>query len=135
MISAVTPEQLEMVWPHFLPWVEKGLRHGQGDSLAPCDIYHGIASGQMSFWVAHKNEKLSGGMVLEVNQHPRAKVVFVVLLVGENFDEWVDEMEAALMNYRDINGADSIQASCRKGMVKKLMQRGWKQKAVIMESP
>lgn len=135
MISAVTPEQLDLVWPHFLPMVERGLRHGQGDSLIPADVYEGIASGQMGFWVAHEGEKLSGGMVLEVNQHPRKKVVFVVLLVGEDFDSWVDEMEAALMNYRDINGADSIQASCRKGMVKKLMQRGWKQKAVIMESP
>lgn len=135
MISQVTPDQLPVVWPHFLPWVVKGLRHGQGDSLAPCDLYHSISSGQMAFWVAHEGEDLKGGMILEMNQFPRKKVVFVVILVGTEFESWADEMEAALIGYRDLNGADTIEASCRRGLVKKLLKRGWKQKAVIMEAP
>ncbi len=135
MISKVQPDQLELVWPYFLRWVERGLRHGQGDSLAPCDIYRSILSGAMDFWVSHEGEDLKGGMVLEMNQFPRKKVVFVVMLVGTEFESWVDEMEKALLDYRDINGADSIEASCRRGLVKKLLNRGWTQKAVILEAP
>jgi len=135
MISNVTPDEVDSIWPHFLPFVVKGLKHGQGDSIAPCHVLKAIKAQQMRFWVAHEGENIKGGMVLEVNDFPTKKVVFVVMLLGENFEEWVDEMEAQLKNYRDINGADCIEASCRKGLVKKLMKRGWKQKAVIMECP
>lgn len=135
MISQVSPEQAEVVWPQFLPFVERGLRHGQGDSMAPCHLLHALKSGEMAFWIAHEGEELMGGMILEVNQFPTKKVVFVVMLIGTKFEKWVDEMESALKNYRDINGADCIEASCRKGLVKKLMKRGWSQKAVIMECP
>lgn len=135
MISQVAPEQLDLVWPHFLPLVKRGLRHGQGDSMAPCHILKGIQSGEMNLWIAHQGENLQAGLIYMVNQFPTKKVVFVVMLVGDRMEEWVEEMETMLIQYKESIGADCIEASCRKGLAKKLMERGWKQKAIIMEAP
>lgn len=86
-------------------------------------------------WVYHEGENLKGGMILEVNHFPRKKVVFVVMLVGTDMAEWVDEMEAALIELRDRVNAHCIEASCRNGLVKKLLKRGWTRKATIMQAP
>lgn len=133
MISQVTAEQVDVVWPHFLPMVERGLRHGQGDAMAPCDLLGRIKSGDSVLWIAHEGEDLMAGIILEVVQLPRKKMIFVVMLVGGRWDEWVDEMEFTLLDYKKLIDADCIEASCRDGLVKKLEKRGWGRKATVME--
>jgi len=135
-ISQVQVDQLEQVWPNLLPMVARGLRHGQGDSLAPCDILHSLKSGDMILWIAHEDQTLYGGMVFQVSQSPRKKTVFVVILAGVEFERWANDMQAVLIEYQKGIGADCIEASCRKGMARKLERLlGWKAKAIIMEAP
>ena len=68
--EARTKEDLATVWPLLLPMVQRGLRHGQGDSLAPCDLVRAILSGDMVLWVAHDENSVYGGMVFQISQHP-----------------------------------------------------------------
>ena len=103
--------------------------------MAPCHILQALKQGDMILWICHEDRQIKAGMVLEVNQFPTKKVVFVVILVGQNMDEWVDEMEAMLIRYRDAIEADCIECSARKGLVRKLMQRNWRVKAHILEAP
>lgn len=133
MITQIGPEYIDMVWPKFLPWVERALRHGQGDSLAPCDVLAALKSGMWNFWLIHEGEDLKAGMVLQLCEHPQKRVVFVVMLVGDMSDEWADELEETLLEYKELNNADCIECSCRPGLVKKLKNRGWRTKATIME--
>jgi len=135
VISQIDARQVDCLWPNFLPLVERGLKHGQGDSMAPCHILKGIKAGEMNLWISHNGENLQAGLIYSVNQFPTKKVVFVVMLVGDKFEEWADEMESMLIQYKEAIGADCIEASCRKGLVKKLLMRGWKAKATIMEAP
>jgi hypothetical protein len=133
VISQVTAEQVDVVWPHFLPMVERALRHGQGDAMAPCDVFGKIKSGDWILWIAHEGEDVMAGVVIEVSQFPRKKVVFVVMLVGSRWDEWADDLEKVLLEFKELNHADCIETSCRDGLVKKLGKRGWGRKATIME--
>ena len=127
--------EARLLWPELLPKVERGLAHGQGDSIAPCHILESIVNGDMGMLVAHQGERIQGAAIFEVNQFPTKKVLFVVLVVGEKLLEWIDELEEALKSYRDRVGADCIEASCRDGLVRILSRRGWGRKATIMESP
>lgn len=133
MITQVGPEYMDLVWPQFLPYVERGLRHGQGDSVEPRHILGGLKEGRFALWIAHEGEDIKAGLVFEVNEFPIKKVMFIVMLVGDRWDEWADEMEDTLLQYKEVNDIDCIEASCRAGLVKKLMKRGWKRKATIME--
>ena len=129
MISRTNPE---LVWGHFLPMIEKGLAHGQGDSMAPCHVLEALKSGHMDMLVSHEGEELKGAAIIEITRFPTKLVLFVVLLIGERLSDWVDEMEQALIDYRDAIGADCIEASCRDGLVRVLNKRGWKRKATIL---
>lgn len=135
MISEVKIDQLDTVWPSLLPMVTRGLSHGQGDSMHPCHILDDLKAGNMVLWVSYKGETLEAGMVFEVNEFPAKKVVFVVMLAGERMDDWVEDMEKAILQYCENVGADCIEASCRPGLAKRLEKRGWKRKAVILEAP
>ena len=135
MISQVYPNQLEAVWPVLEPMVKRGLSHGQGDAISPGYILNALIANDMLLWVYHEGEDIKAGMILEVSQFPQKRVVFVVLLIGRNMEEWVDEMESTLFTFQKLIDADCIEASCRDGLVKKLMERGWKRKATILEAP
>ena len=133
MISDVPVNQLPYVWPQILPMIEKGLSHGQGDTYDSDTIYRDILEGKSSLWVVHEGEDVQAGVVFTVITHPKAKKVFVEILAGKNMESWVDQLEGLLSDYKDLIGASCIEASCRKGLAKRLSNRGWKTKAIIME--
>ena len=81
--------------------------------------------------VAHEGEEVFAGGVFSVQNHPAKKTLFVELLAGKDLDSWIDEVEEALKNLKDHLGADTIEASCRKGLTR--MLKNWKPKATIME--
>ncbi len=135
MISYVQPNQVDAVFAQLEPMIGKGLTVGQADSTTPEHFLAEIRRGDAQLWVVHEGEEIKAGIVTAVRVYPTGRKVYVDLLVGRNMDEWVDELEQVLMDYRDLIGAMCVEASCRFGLAKKLGKRGWKRKAVIMEAP
>lgn len=112
---------------------ERGLRHGQGDGTSAAQMLASLYRGESQLWVVHDGPDVKAGVVVSVTEHLAGRKVFVDLLAGEGMAEWVDMVERALCDYRDLVGAKCVEASCRKGLAKRLGSRGWKSKAVIME--
>lgn len=132
IISHVQPEAVDSVWMQLRPMIQKALRTGQGDQTTEGYLLAGIKSGNLLLWAVHDG-KIYAVMILDILQHPAKKVLFVVLIAGEQREKWADKLENSLVEFSRIIGAESIEASCRAGLAKYLGKRGWKQKAVIME--
>ena len=135
MLSQVTAESLDYVWGTLTPMIEKALQTGQGDSETSDSIKESVRAGDSLMWVIHEGKRIQGGIVLAVEQHPTCRKVFIELLAGDGLDEWADELEAKLIEFREFVGASCIEASVRKGLAKFLMNRGWTHKATIVEAP
>lgn len=131
-VSYVPPEEVDFVWEQILPMVERGLSHGQGDCTTPEHLMDAIKRGDMQLWTVHAGNDIYAGMVLEVVKHPAKKTLFVVLLAGREMGQWIEKLERLLIDYGDHIEADAIETSCRNGMARRLEQRGWYKKAVIM---
>ena len=126
---------VDYVWEQMSSQIEKGLRHGQGDSTTSLELKMAIQRGDMTLWVVHEGENIQALIVLSVSVHAAGRKLFVELLAGTGMDEWVGELEGLLKDYRDLLGAFCIEASCRRGLAEKLKRRNWKTKAVVMECP
>lgn len=135
MISAVPPAIVDDVFDKLQKQVAKALSHGQGDGTTEIEMRLAVKAGEMQMWAVHDDEQVYAAMVLSVTQHSTGRKIFVELLVGKNIDDWVADLEALLMDYKELVGAMCIESSCRVGLAKYLKGRGWKTKAVIMEAP
>lgn len=133
MISHVPPESVNTVWASLEPMIKKGLSHGQGDGSSGEPLKQAVINGESMMWVVHEGEHIKAGIVLSVLDGETGKSVFIELLAGNRMHEWVDEVEELLQRYRDYVGAKCIEASCRPGLAKRLMERGWKRKAIVVE--
>jgi len=134
-VEAVPSNAIDDVWPHVLPMVERGLRHGEGDTITSEHVRQSILAGEMHAWAVRDAEGIAAVLIFRVRMDAAGRSLFVVMLAGRDMSEWIDELEEMLMDYRDIIGARCIRASCRLGLARKLAERGWAKKSVIMEAP
>ena len=132
-VSSVPPEMVDYVWSSQLPMIEKALSHGQGDASTSDNVLAEIRSGKNQLWVVHRDMDVIAVIVLSVRSTAVATKVFVELIAGRDITDWSDQVQELLLDFRDLVGADCVEASCRAGLAKYLGSRGWSKKATIME--
>jgi hypothetical protein len=132
-ICEVQTELVPKVWSALAPQIDKALSTGQGDECTPESICAGIGSGLSQMWAIHDGDKLKGCVVVAVEQSAAARKVWVDLMAGEDVHAWEDKLEEVLDGFCRAVGATCVETSARPGLAKLLRNRGWKQKAVIME--
>lgn len=125
--------QVFVVWPSIVDMVERGLRKGQGDSTTSKTLLYQVLIGEYQLWIVHEGEDIYAGIILSVTQHVTGRKVFIHMLAGHSMSIWVDRLEALLKDFMGATGSMCIEASCRHGLAKQLKDRGWREKAVIME--
>lgn len=127
-VSAVAPDSLDIVWAALLPEIRKAMAGGTGVFLR-----EEVRAGNAQMWVIHQGEDIRAGIVVSVMDGETGRKVFIDLLAGKDMLEWVDELESLLRAFKERTGANRIEAGCRPGLAKRLMSRGWKKTAVVME--
>lgn len=80
-------------------------------------FYKQIMEDTKQLWVAIDNEKeeICGAVVTEVVEYPRAKLVNVILLGGNNIKLWKDAMGNAIENFANNEDCYALQSMGRKG--------------------
>lgn len=132
-VSEVMPEQIESVFAAALPMIERALSHGAGDSTTIGDLYRSALSGDITLWAVH-DDSLLAVVMLSVHQYAAKKSLFVDVIAGKELARWQDAVQKLLRECAKLVGADTIEASCRAGLARRLMRGGqWRQKAVLME--
>jgi len=132
-VSSVPKDMVWHVWKSQLDMIEGALSHGQGDSASAHNVLAEIYSGRNILWVVHRGEDIIAVVVLSVKSTSTLKKLFVELIAGKDLPSWSGEVQQLLIDFKDIIGADCIEASCRPGLAKYLGKSGWSQKAIIME--
>ena len=84
-------------------------------------------------WQAHQFEH--GFLITEIMQYAEERVLTVHLLGGKNFKEWKAEADERLRSFAVANGCVAIEAVCRLGLEKSLIDLGYKRSRVLMRKP
>jgi len=67
-----------------------------------------------------------GFIVTEIKQLPDERVLHVVWLGGEKFNEWIDEAYEVLTEFCRLHSCKAIEAHCRPGLALMLRSKGFK---------
>jgi hypothetical protein len=125
-------EVLDEVWNKLLPCIEKGLSHGAGDTTTSSELYESLKNGISKMWVIHGLE-LVACVIISIKLYPNKKTVYVELLAGRDLDSFIYLIQDKLREFKELVKADTIEASCRAGLAKRLVD--WNTKAYLMELP
>lgn len=119
-VSQAQGDVIDMVWVQLQEPIRRALRHGAGSRTNEQKLRSKLKLGQAHMWVVHEADRLLGAVVVSVCSYPVRQVVCVDLVAGVEADRWQSMVEDLLADFRDLIGADSVEAYCRKGLVKKL---------------
>lgn len=111
------------------PWMEAAMRRGMPGGILTHnleDIIQMVLGGDAQLWTSP-----DGVMVTYVSNFPRCRIVQVWLLGGD-FEQVTSQHEAALIEWSKSIGAALLYVQGRRGWLRKLASRGYKQHQAIV---
>jgi hypothetical protein len=84
-------------------------------------------------WIAVDGGEVLGGIIWSAHPKDTGTQLWVDFIFGKDMSEWLPGLMDLGRDMKDIVGAYTIEASCRRGLAKVLERYGWRRKAVIME--
>lgn len=110
----VPAAQVDLVWPHVLPLIERVLAQADGDWSA-ADIRAALAARDMQLWLVLTGHDLSGCFVTELVRYPQQTAARCILLAGTALRDWL-HLEATVADWARAHGAGRLEAWCRPGI-------------------
>lgn len=132
-ITLVPPHYIETLWDDVKHHVAKAAIRSNGrwtlEALKQALIYN-----HQSLWVAFdKDHKIDGIGTTELVNYPARKILAVQFLGGDNFNDWVWEINQRFQDWAIDNDCDGIEATARMGFWKWLQQDGYERAYVTYE--
>jgi len=121
-IALVSPEDVSVVWPSILEYIEEVVSHSQGEATSE-NFYEDLTSGSMQLWVSIEGKEVLACMITQISPYPNKRVLRIVALGGVEMDKWIQflpDIEHWAMNM----GCTSLEAWGRKGWLRVL--KDWK---------
>ena len=90
MIEGIKGESVEVWWPLVEEYLITALEYGLGE-YSIGDIKNSCISKDMQLWVKIGKET-KGAFVTKIAKYPQKNLLVVILLGGDEFQEWRDEV-------------------------------------------
>ena len=104
MIEGIKGESVEAWWPLVEEYLIAALKHGLGE-YSITDIKSACKSKDMQLWVK-VGKQAKGAFVTKIAQYPQKNILCVILLGGNEFNEWRDEADALLNAFGKENNIE-----------------------------
>lgn len=115
-------------WPLVEPYVENALTYAHGELTIESVKMH-VSSGLFQLWTVWNkvNEKVCGAVTTCRQDYDHVRALRIVTLGGEHYFLWNQQLERALSKFARSIGANRLEASGRKGLIKSLKPLGFQQ--------
>ena len=136
-ISLVPVDQIRNVWNDVSKHIKKATDYTYG-RYREIDVLHECLIGKFNLWIVYREEEevdYIGAAVTEVLQYPRKKALSVVFLSGDDFSEWMPEIDKKFVDFAKVLECDFVEACGRAGWERKVKKLGWIKRFSIIERP
>ena len=125
MIEGIKGESVEVWWPLVEEYLNTALEYSLGE-YSITDIKNACISKNMQLWVKLGKET-KGAFVTKIAKYPQKNLLIVILLGGDEFQEWRDEADALLNAFGKQNNCEYVELFGRKGWGKMLKDIDYKE--------
>ena len=136
-ISLVPVDEVRNIWVNVSRHVKKATDYTYG-RYKEIDVLHECLIGKFNLWIVYREEEevdYIGAAVTEVLQYPRKKALSVVFLSGDDFSEWMPEIDKKFVDFAKVLECDFVEACGRAGWERKVKKLGWIKRFSIIERP
>jgi len=123
----LAPEDVAYVWEEVVPLLAKVVPHTEGE-LEPDDYIEPLTHGDMQLWVVIENKHVNAALVTQIVPYPQKKVLRLISLAGEDFQEIKDFLEMVEV-FALKNECSALEMWGRKGWKKLLSD--WKDSYIV----
>ena len=125
MIEGIKGESVEVWWPLVEEYLNTALEYSLGE-YSITDIKNACISKDMQLWVKLGKET-KGAFVTKIAKYPQKNLLIVILLGGDEFQEWRDEADAVLNAFGKQHNCEYVELFGRKGWGKMLKDIDYKE--------
>ena len=125
MIEGIKGDNVEAWWPLVQEYLITALKYGLGE-YSIGDIKSACKSKDMQLWVKMGKE-VKGAFVTKIAKYPQKNLLCVILLGGDEFQEWRDEADALLNAFGKEHNCEYIELFGRKGWGRALKDIDYKE--------
>lgn len=124
-LHGILSHQIDCVWHHVLPMLEKSLGYADGKYSAE-KILGFLLSKQMQLWIAIRagSPEIRAFAITEIIHYPEKKVMLIMFASGKKSCEWIHFIEE-LKGFAQHHDCRSIEIYGRKGWERKLRPFGY----------
>ena len=134
-ISLVPVDQIRNVWNDVSKHIKKATDYTYG-RYEEIDVLHECLTGKFNLWVVYnEGTEYIGAVCTEVLIYPRKKALSVVFLSGDDFSEWMSEIDQKFVEFAKVLECDFVEACGRAGWERKVKKLGWLKRFSILERP
>ena len=125
MIEGIKGESVEVWWPLVEEYLNTALEYSLGEYSID-DIKNACISKNMQLWVK-VGKQAKGAFVTKIAKYPQKNLLVVILLGGDEFQEWRDEADALLNAFGKQHNCEYVELFGRKGWGKMLKDIDYKE--------
>ena len=125
-IIPIRPQQIEAVWDEAAPLIrlaQKRLEHETG--LA--DIKDDLTADRLMLWMVRIGDKLRAVILTDIAQHPRRRVLRILMIGGYGMSEWLDTGIQTMRKAAELAACDAVQADGRLGWARHAPKCGFRE--------
>ena len=112
----VNKNDAERIWPKVEPYLKSALLRWLPVYFL-CDLLEMVKKDELQLWIVIDNEeeKLYGAALTQIIVYPRAKIMNVFMLGGQDWKKWKHDISAAMENFAHDQKCDFLQSMGRRG--------------------
>ena len=114
----IQPEDIAYIWEEVAPLLNTVREHTEGE-LETDDFLEPLTHGDMQLWIATEDSTVHGVMVTQLIPYPQKKILRVISLAGDNFEE-LREFQEMIEVFAVKTGCTALEMWGRKGWKKLL---------------
>jgi len=111
----IQPEDVAYVWEEVAPLLDTVKEHTEGE-LETDDFLEPLTHGDMQLWIATEGSTVHGVMVTQLIPYPQKKILRIISLAGDNFEE--------LRDFQEMIEAFAVKTDCT--ALEMWGRKGWK---------
>jgi hypothetical protein len=127
--TLVKVDDVDLVWPVVKPMLQRAIEYNDGDFDSNF-VLSRLLDSTMQLFVGYNPKEIIYAAVTEILPYQKVKALRIVLMGGKDIDSWVDT--TIFERFARSQNCARIEIVGRKGWIKKLETRGYKQTHYIV---